>query len=226
MNTNPWFRVFSLALAIDDRIRAGGSGAADPVNVAEVREALVSALRDAETEVSRTWTGSRQGLDDARYAVASLVDERLTLGGGDDGFRAAWEGRPLEFELFGTKERGRGFFERLDRWLERPQAPREVLEVFHTALGLGFAGRLFERPRELERLREEVARRLPLLGSSSQSAKHAAGRPERSRLSEVLTWVLLVAGTVAVAVVGHRWVEQSWARVYPETNIEVEGGAR
>ena len=69
-------------------------------------------------------------IDDARYALVALIDERALAA--TSPVRAAWLDRPLQLALYDSFAAGEEFFRRLERWRHPHRAEdAQVLEVFH-----------------------------------------------------------------------------------------------
>lgn len=173
-----------------------------PTDAAVFRERLSQFLADFERGAQRLGVDAESAFL-ARFAFCALVDELVLTAGLP--FRAEWERRPLQLELFGEQLAGERFFEHLDL-MRQGGAPRvQVLEVFHMCLLLGFQGRyLLEGTERLgylsARLGEEIAH---LRGRRAGFAPHAEPPDQvvhRLR-TEVPLWV--VASVFAlVAVLG------------------------
>ncbi|SNS32633.1 type VI secretion system protein ImpK [Noviherbaspirillum humi] len=108
----------------------------------------------------------------AKYAFCALLDEVILSSSFD--MRAAWEGAPLQLQLFGEHLAGEHFFERLDALRGDPKSNLEVLEVFHTCLLLGFRGKyLIEGTEKLQLLTARLEQELiQARGGKAEFAPH------------------------------------------------------
>lgn len=77
-------------------------------------------------------------LREARYALASLVDEAVLSSSW--GGRTAWMSNPLQLEMFGDHLAGERFFEKLSFLRQGGEANVELLELYYVCLQLGFEG--------------------------------------------------------------------------------------
>ncbi len=115
-------------------------------SAATLRERLTAALAEIDD-------------DDARYALVAALDEGIQFTG--KAHQLGWDIQPLQSALFGERNAGVRFFERLDKVRRRGPEARPVLEVFHLCLCLGFQGRYrMGPPDELARLMAELAAEL------------------------------------------------------------------
>lgn len=136
----------------------------------------------------------------AKYAFCAAVDEAMLVQ--PSPLRDDWQRNPLQLRLFGEHLAGEHFFDRLEQ-LRAQGAPRlPSLEVYHSCLLLGFAGKYrLEGPEKLgylsARLGDEI---VYLKGKRAAFAPHWAP-PDRiaHRLRRVLP---LWAPAAALAVVG------------------------
>jgi type VI secretion system protein ImpK len=100
--------------------------------------------------------------DLARFAAVAWVDE-LVLRCTHDTARdisQQWKRSPMQVELYNTANAGEEFFEKLAQL--RP-AQKEIREIYHLCLCLGFRGRYYDESQEykLVQLRREAAQHLP-----------------------------------------------------------------
>lgn len=110
-----------------------------------------------------------EDIEHAKYALVALVDERILAGGGPAS--EVWVERPLQVKYFDEFAAGEEFYVRLDRLRQEGDQKAEVLEVYHAALALGFAGKHADRRGEERRqvLRDSlVADIAQAMGESSQ----------------------------------------------------------
>ncbi|MFT3849464.1 MAG: type IVB secretion system protein IcmH/DotU [Propionivibrio sp.] len=90
-------------------------------------------------------------VSDAKYALCALMDEIILSS--DFSIRADWERAPLQLRIFGEHLAGERFFDKLEALRLDPIANLEALEVFYTALLLGFHGKyLLEGSEKLDYL--------------------------------------------------------------------------
>jgi type VI secretion system protein ImpK len=84
-------------------------------------------------------SGHTQGdLTEASFPLVAFIDE--TILGSNWEHRERWRDRPLQLDLFGERTAGQRFFKRLEELRREGSARREILEVYHLCLTLGFAG--------------------------------------------------------------------------------------
>jgi type VI secretion system protein ImpK len=103
----------------------------------------------------------REDLEAAGYPLVAFLDE--TILSSDWQHRERWRDHPLQLELFGERTAGVRFFERLEEARRGGEATRDLLEVFHLCLTLGFEGRYRVTGREeLDGLKRAVRRELNL----------------------------------------------------------------
>lgn len=145
----------------------------------------------------------------AKYAFCALVDERVLSS--HPALRPTWEQCPLQLELFGEQLAGQHFFDKLEQCRQEGAARREVLEVFHLCLLMGFQGKyLMEGTEKLgyltARLGDEIAH---LKGQRPAFAPHwqAPDRVRHALRTEVPLWVVGSVFALAglLAYVGLRW---------------------
>lgn len=83
--------------------------------------------------------GYTQGdLTEVAFPLVAFIDE-IILGSNWE-HRERWRDRPLQLDLFGERTAGQRFFKRLEELRREGSARREILEVYHLCLTLGFAG--------------------------------------------------------------------------------------
>jgi type VI secretion system protein ImpK len=79
-----------------------------------------------------------EDVDAARFALAAFLDETiLDLNWSQ---QEQWRDRPLQLDLFGERRAGQRFFDELAQLRRQGDAKREVVEVYHQCLNLGFQG--------------------------------------------------------------------------------------
>jgi type VI secretion system protein ImpK len=83
--------------------------------------------------------GYPQGdLTEVKFPLVAFIDE-VILGSSWE-HRESWRDRPLQLDLFGERTAGQRFFKRLEELRREGSARREILEIYHLCLTLGFAG--------------------------------------------------------------------------------------
>lgn len=101
--------------------------------------------------------------DNARFAVIAWLDEVMLKAthAENQEFYQQWKRGPLQAELYNTTNAGEEFFERLEKL--RP-SQKEVNEIYHLSLCLGFRGRYYDEEQDykLLEMRRERAQHLPI----------------------------------------------------------------
>jgi type VI secretion system protein ImpK len=108
----------------------------------KVAEQLASVARRLARE-AMAWTGAAGESDiaAAQYAFVALLDELLVFS--DWPGHAAWEARPLEIRVFGTRAAGERLPDAIEALLtQRDASQRDLANVYLACLMLGFRGRL------------------------------------------------------------------------------------
>jgi len=80
----------------------------------------------------------REDLDRARFALVAFIDETILDSNWSQ--REIWRDRPLQLDMFAERRAGGRFFDELDHLRRQGEAKREVVEVYHQCLNLGFEG--------------------------------------------------------------------------------------
>ena len=83
---------------------------------------------------------SVEQVKDTQYALCAFLDESV-LRAGESPLRSHFEVHSLQFQYFGVHLAGEGLFEKLTQLREDVKGNRDVLEVYHLCLALGFEGR-------------------------------------------------------------------------------------
>jgi type IV/VI secretion system ImpK/VasF family protein len=97
--------------------------------------------------------GYTQGdLREVRFPLVAFIDEVILLS--DWEHRERWRDRPLQLDLFGERTAGQRFFTRLTELRQAGETRRDILEIYHLCLTLGFAGSY--RVSGLDRLQQEI----------------------------------------------------------------------
>jgi type VI secretion system protein ImpK len=130
--------------------------------VEEIRHE-VSRLLDQQQAAVKRYDIAPQDYENACFAIIAWLDEGLIRAAHDanpDLF-ASWRHAPLQVELFSTANAGEEFFERLARLTP---AQKQVIELYHLALCLGFRGRYYDESQEVQliELRRQYAAHLPV----------------------------------------------------------------
>lgn len=207
-------------LAVDAiRLASGVAGEAD---AAALRQRSQGVLEAFTAEATRLGHDSA-AIDDARYALVALIDERALAP--SSAVRSAWLDRPLQLALYDSFAAGEEFYRRLERW-RRPRraVDAEVLEVFHACLALGFQGMhageagSAARRQLLESCAGEVlALRRPAAPAPTTSALRLAGDPWRWHGVPVWTVPLACAAVAALLwLLGRWWVAAAADRLVAE----------
>jgi len=118
-------------------VLAQGESVAD-----KVATQLASVTRRLARE-AMAWTGAAGETDiaAAQYAFVALLDELLLFS--DWPGHAAWEARPLEVRVFGTRAAGERLPDAIEALLtQRDASQRDLANVYLACLILGFRGRL------------------------------------------------------------------------------------
>jgi type VI secretion system protein ImpK len=80
-----------------------------------------------------------EDLDKARFALVAFIDE--TILDSDWSQCETWRDRPLQLDLFAERRAGGRFFDEMDQLRRQGETKREVVEVYHQCLNLGFEGK-------------------------------------------------------------------------------------
>ena len=80
----------------------------------------------------------RDDLEAAKFALVVFLDE--TVLASQWAGREAWRDQPLQLSLFGERGGGTRFFTELEKLRRQGDLKRDVLEVYHMCLTLGFQG--------------------------------------------------------------------------------------
>lgn len=100
----------------------------------------VSAFFMGLEQDARTAGYSVEQVKDTQYALCAFLDESV-LRAGNSPLRSYFELHPLQFQYFGVHLAGEGLFEKLAQLRVDVKANRDVLEVYHLCLALGFEGK-------------------------------------------------------------------------------------
>jgi type VI secretion system protein ImpK len=173
-------------------VELGRSGASfsDP---RRFRKQVHDALRTFEAEAARLG-GVPEDVEDAKYAIVATIDELVHFGG--HAHELGFDIEPLQAEIFGDRNAGVRFFERLSKVRTRS---RDALEVFHLCLCLGFRGRhRVGGEAEVDGLLDRIAKDLGH-GAMALSPRALPKGPPAA-LPRPFPWLLAGIGAVALAV--------------------------
>ncbi len=183
-------------LALLDRVRAGES-----VDLEPEQNRLRSLIEQGGARVSGT-RGRDWQL--ASYAVVALIDELLIVDIPWSG-QAWWETNALEVLLFGHRERNTKFYELSEE--ATGMASRDALEVFLTAVLLGFRGMLRDQTEPLHswlKRHEQLVRVGQNRGQLPDSGLEVEGAPPLGGRSSLI-WASLAATMAAAGVLVTVW---------------------
>ena len=196
---NPLVAAASPLLNAVTQLRASSSHP----DLAGLHERLARAVRAFEAAATRNGVPPRNILA-ARYVLCTFLDEAAasTPWGGS----GAWAEHRLLVLFHNEAQGGEKVFQLMARLAEDPKANRDLLELLHAVLSLGFEGRfrVVDNGRaQLEQLRERLlamvrTQRGPY---ERELSVHWKGAPAgRAPLSQLPTWVVLaLAGVLAMA---------------------------
>ena len=127
-----------------------------------IRQEITSLLKEEEALVRRHEIAPKD-YEDARFAIIAWLDETMlkaTDRTNPDCYQQ-WQRAPLQAELCNTTNAGEEFFTRLEK-LQPNQ--KEISEIFHLCLCLGFRGQFYDEEQnyKLLELRRERAQHLPI----------------------------------------------------------------
>ncbi|NOT57806.1 MAG: DUF4384 domain-containing protein [Deltaproteobacteria bacterium] len=123
----------------------------------------INALLEEQKVLVKRHEIAQPEYDNARFAVIAWLDEILlkaTFAENKEFFQQ-WQHAPLQVELHNTANAGVEFFDRLEQL--RP-SQKEVNEIYHLCLCLGFRGRYYseEQDYQLIEMRRERAQHVPI----------------------------------------------------------------
>ncbi len=143
-------------------------------------------------------------VDRARHAVAAFIDE--TVLNTPWGPRSEWPQRRLATRLFGDDDAGRSFFHNLEEAERDAERHRDLLEVMHACLALGFEGVFAVQPertgrRSLAQIKSDLYRRLadPAAAAGLSPRWQGLDAPLRPERRLIPSWL---AGVAALAILG------------------------
>ncbi len=142
--------LFSLVISLRGSGSYGGEDA--------LRRRILGDLAGIDREGAAAGFG-RDEIEAVKFPLIAFIDEVILASGWEH--RERWRDRPLQYELFGDRMAGARFFENLARLRRGGDAQRDLLEVYHLCLTLGFEGQFKVTGREqLPPLIAEVRREL------------------------------------------------------------------
>lgn len=131
---NPVMAASSRLLALAAAVQAERQ-VADPVALLKTASAEAKAFEKMLTQIGLNQEDNAR----ARYAVLATVDDVVqNLPGGA---QSDWARQSLVVQSFGQAFGGDQFWQILDNMLQRPQAYRDLLELYHACMAVGFQGR-------------------------------------------------------------------------------------
>ncbi len=196
---NPLLAAANVLLALVAQLRATPAHG-DP---AGLRQQLLERVKDFEAQARANGVPAHQ-ISAARYILCCFLDE--TIAGTPWGSEGPWGQRNLLQEFHDERSGGDKVFKLLARLREDVRTNRDLLELFHVCLALGFEGRYRGQPNgrhELdaiaERLLEEVhpVRQQASSRSLSPRWKGVSAAAYR-RLWTLPAWVVVVVGAALV----------------------------
>jgi type VI secretion system protein ImpK len=127
----------------------------------DIRSDLARLIDEQIASVKRSDIAA-QDYENASFAVIAWVDEAVTRCAHESNpeLLAEWRRAPLQVQLFKTANAGEEFFARL---AELRPTQKQVIELYHLVLCLGFRGRYYDERQEpqLIELRRQSAAHLP-----------------------------------------------------------------
>jgi type VI secretion system protein ImpK len=175
-----------------------------PADPASLRTRLLGQL-ERYREAARVAGADDAAAERATWALAALLDDIVL--NTPWGAASGWGGRSLVASIWSETDAGERFFERLARMQQEPGRHRQVLELFHRCLAMGFEGRYRVArtgAREAEEVRRGVARLLGDLAGPADSSLSphwtGAALPARAPATLVPPWVTGVAAVALLLV--------------------------
>ncbi len=111
-------------------------------------------IEDFDRKIARTET-SEEDARIASYALCETADDIIASLPGSG--KEMWAQHSMLQRFFQAKPTGAGFFQALNNVLATPEPHRNLIELMHACLSLGFEGQYRGQPREgLERVRRDV----------------------------------------------------------------------
>lgn len=117
-------------------------------------EHVAGLIEDFDRKIARTDT-SEEDARIASYVLCETADDIIANLPGSG--REMWAQHSMLQHFFQVKPTGAGFFQALNTVLATPEPHRNLIELMHISLSLGFEGQYRGQPREgLERVRRDV----------------------------------------------------------------------
>ncbi len=157
----------------------------------------------------------RDVLEAAKYPLVAFIDE--TILNSQWQHRERWRDRPLQLHYYGERTAGTRFFTNLAELRRQGEGRRELLEIYHLCLALGFEGQYrVTGLAELARLRDTLAGELGYARAGAEPALSPSAL-RRDGLASVATagaapWrAAAIAGGVLLVlfIVFYFWIEHS-----------------
>ncbi len=167
-----------------------------------LRARLIEAVRAFERKAAQAGIEPRK-LVAARYVLCTFLDEAATST--PWGGSGAWARQSLLVSFHNETWGGEKVFQLLARLAEDPAGNRDLLELMHVVLALGFEGRFrvqTDGPAQLARLRERLHTLLHKQRGDFERdlSPHWAGRPvQRQPLSRLPVWIAFALTGVLAA---------------------------
>jgi type IV/VI secretion system ImpK/VasF family protein len=141
--TRAFVGAFEHAMKARAALDSAAEESVEPVAQADDLAAQLAAATRRLAREAMAWTGAAGEADiaAAQYAFVALLDELLLFSEWPGS--AAWEARPLEVRVFGTRAAGERVPDAIESLLaQRDPSQRDLANVYLACLMLGFRGRL------------------------------------------------------------------------------------
>jgi len=182
---------------------------------AALRDRIQSYLARIESEGMAAHI-PRDTLEAAKYPLVAFIDETILNSSWQH--RERWRDRPLQLHLYGERTAGTRFFGNLAELRRQGESKRDLLEIYHICLALGFEGQYrVTGAQELQRLRETLAAELGYGrgGEELPLSPHALRRDAPAAAAAVSGFPAWRAAAIAAGVllllfiVFYFWIEHS-----------------
>jgi len=205
-----------------------------PNSLAEFQHRVDQFLARFEADARRL-EKHQTSVSDAKYAFCALIDEIILSS--DFSIRSDWERAPLQLRLFGEHLAGERFFDKLDTLRQDPVANIESLEVFYTALLLGFQGKyLLEGTEKLNYLISRLGQEITHARGGRREFSPNWALPQRFQhyvRNELPLWLFYALLAVAASILFFlfQWFLESGSeelaelQARPVTSISQPGGS-
>jgi len=194
----------SLALLYEDLLTAIVRVQAGRQHIPECetfRRRTKAKLQEIE-QVAMTAGYDGRDVQETHFAIAAFLDSVVLHS--DEPVRAEWERKTLQEEMFGQRDAGVVFFEKLESFRSRRDSEQlaDILEVYLLCLLLGFEGRYSGGLRaELESITERVRKRIEdiralrrqISPSGDLPTEATAAPPPRIQRTSQFRWYMLGA---------------------------------